>query len=89
MTMSNATDHAGTPAQRAEVKAEKRRAFLLPAAAAVIIFAAIMYLQFTPALGKLNFIVQFPLGISFYLCYAWHTSLVQRANMHAEKLKKG
>ncbi len=85
-TMKAATDRAETQAQ---VTAEKRRAFILPALAAILIFAAIAYLQFTPALGQFNFIAQFPLGIGFYFCYAWHTSLAQKANVHAEKLKKG
>ncbi len=84
--MKAAADRAETQAQ---VTAEKRRAFVLPAVAAAVIFAAIAYLQFTPALGQYNFIAQFPLGIGFYLCYAWHTSLAQKANVHAEKLKKG
>jgi hypothetical protein len=85
-TMNSAADRAETQAQ---LTAEKRRAFILPALAAIFIFSVIAYLQFTPALGQYNFIAQFPLGIGFYLCYAWHNSLAQKANVHAEKLKKG
>jgi hypothetical protein len=75
--------------QRAEVVAEKTRSYLLPAIAAVILFAAIVYIQFSLILGKLGFPAELVLAIGFYYCYAWHTKLAQRANVHAEKLKKG
>jgi len=75
--------------QRAEVAAEKTRAYVIPAIAAAIIFAAIVYIQFTGVLGKAEFPVKLVLAIGFYYCYRWHTALVQRANVHAEKLKKG
>jgi hypothetical protein len=75
--------------QQAEVQAEKTRAYLLPIAAAVILFAVIAYIQFTGVLGKAEFPVKFVLAIGFYYCYRWHTALAQRANVHAEKLKKG
>jgi hypothetical protein len=75
--------------QRAEVAAEKTRAYLLPAAAAAILFAAIAYIQFTGVLGKAEFPVKLILAIGFYYCYRWHTALAQRANVHAEKLKRG
>ena len=86
---------------QADVSAERVRAFVLPATAAVVLFAALVYLQFnlfdffpgpgpfSAALGKFGFFIQFPLGVGFYFCYAWHTSLVQRANVHQEKLNKG
>lgn len=75
--------------QQAEVRAEKTRSYLLPAAAAVIIAFAIAYIQFTGVLGQLEFPVKLVLAIGFYYCYRWHTALAQRANVHAEKLKKG
>jgi len=75
--------------QHADVAAEKTRAYLIPAAAAVILFAAIAYIQFTGVLGKLEFPVKLILAIGFYYCYRLHTALVQRANTHAEELKKG
>jgi len=75
--------------QRAEVAAEKTRAYVIPAIAAAIIFAAIVYIQFTGVLGKAEFPVKLVLAIGFYYCYRWHTALAQRANVHAEQLKKG
>ncbi len=92
---------SGRAEAQAAVSAERVRAFVLPIAVAVLLFATLVYLQFdlyqvfpgpgqfSTMLGKLGFIIQFPLGVGFYFCYAWHTSLVQRANVHAEKLKKG
>ena len=74
---------------QAQVAAEKKRAIALPAAAAVIVFFALLYLQFSQAFGKLTLFAQFPLGVAFYFCYAWHMSLAKRANAHAEQLKKG
>ena len=75
--------------QRAEVAAEKTRAYVIPAIAAAIVFAAIVYIQFTGVLGKAEFPVKLVLAIGFYYCYRWHTALAQRANVHAEQLKKG
>ena len=75
--------------QRAGVAAEKTRAYVIPAIAAAVIFAAIVYIQFTGVLGKLEFPVKLLLAIGFYYCYRLHTALVQRANVHAEELKKG
>ncbi len=75
--------------QRAEVQAEKTRAYLLPAAAAMILFAVIAYIQFTGVLGTLEFPVKLVLAIGFYYCYRWHAVLAQRANVRAEKLNKG
>jgi len=75
--------------RQAEVRAEKTRAYLLPAAAALILFAAIAYIQFTGVLGRNEFPVKLVLAIGFYYCYRWHTALAQRANVHAEQLKKG
>jgi hypothetical protein len=101
MAGNSASTLSNGAAARAEVSAERVRAFVLPSAAAVVLFAAIVYLQFnlftvfpgpgkfSDMLGKFGFFAQFPLGVGFYFCYAWHTSLVQRANVHAEKLKKG
>jgi hypothetical protein len=74
---------------QAEVSAEKTRAVALPTAAAVILFLALVYLQFSQAFGQLTLFAQFPIGVAFYFCYAWHVSLAQRANVHAEQLKKG
>ncbi|MDB5397157.1 MAG: hypothetical protein JWM91_4663 [Rhodospirillales bacterium] len=86
MTMSTMSERAE---QQAEVSAEKTRAFALPIAAAILLFAAIVYIQFSGVLGQYALFAQFPLGVAFYACYAWHTSLVQKANVHAEKLKRG
>ncbi len=70
------------------VAAEKTRAIALPALVALILFAAILYLQFSSFLGQLNFIAQLPLGIGFYYCWAWHTRLAKRAARHEAQLKR-
>ena len=75
--------------QQAQVSAEKSRAIILPVIAAVILFAAIVFVQFSDVLGKNAFPASLVLAIGFYFCYAWHGKLAQRANVHAEKLKKG
>ena len=75
--------------ERAQVSAEKSRAIVLPAIAAAILFAAIIVVQFTDLLGQAAFPGSLVLAIGFYFCYAWHGRLAQKANMHAEKLKKG
>ncbi len=75
--------------QQAQVSSEKTRAVLLPVIAAVILFAAIIVVQFTEILGQAAFPASLVLAIGFYFCYAWHGKLAQRANVHAEKLKKG
>jgi hypothetical protein len=77
-----------TSISQASVSAEKTRAVLLPAAVATLIFAALMYLQFSNFLGQLNFIAQLPLGIGFYYCWAWHTRLSKRAAAHEARLKQ-
>jgi hypothetical protein len=82
-TMSERTE------QQAAVSAEKTRSYLLPAAAATLLFVAIVYIQFSLVLGQYGFFAELPLGIGFYFCYAWHTSLAQKANVHAQKLKQG
>jgi len=75
--------------QQTQVSAEKTRAVVLPIAAAVILFAAIVFVQFSNVLGQAAFPASLVLAIGFYFCYAWHGKLAQRANVHAEKLKKG
>jgi hypothetical protein len=75
--------------QRAQVSAEKTRAVALPAVAAVILFAVIVYVQFSNVLGQNTFPASLVLAVGFYFCYAWHGRLAQRANVHAEQLKKG
>jgi hypothetical protein len=75
--------------QQAQVSAEKSRAIILPVIAAVILFAAIVFVQFSDVLGKNAFPASLVLAIGFYFCYAWHGRLAQRANVHAGKLKKG
>jgi hypothetical protein len=75
--------------QQAQVSAEKTRAVALPAIAAVILFGVIVYVQFSNVLGQNTFPASLVLAIGFYFCYAWHGKLAQRANVHAEKLKKG
>jgi hypothetical protein len=75
--------------EQAQVSAEKTRSFILPAVAAVILFAVIVYIQFSLVLKQYGFFAELPLGIGFYFCYAWHRSLAQKANVHAERLKKG
>jgi hypothetical protein len=75
--------------QQAQVSAEKSRAIVLPMIAAVILFAAIVFVQFTNVLGQAAFPASLVLAIGFYFCYAWHGKLAQRANVHAGKLKKG
>jgi hypothetical protein len=75
--------------QQAQVSSEKTRAVVLPVIAAVILFAAIVVVQFSNLLGQAAFPASLVLAIGFYFCYAWHGKLAQRANVHAEKLKKG
>lgn len=75
--------------QQAQVSAEKSRAIILPMIAAVILFAAIVFVQFSNVLGQNTFPASLVLAIGFYFCYAWHGKLAQRANVHAETLKKG
>jgi hypothetical protein len=75
--------------QQAQVSSEKTRAVVLPVIAAVILFAAIVFVQFSNVLGQAAFTASLVLAIGFYFCYAWHGKLAQRANVHAEKLKKG
>ena len=75
--------------QQAQVSAEKTRAVALPAIAAVVLFAVIIFVQFSNVLGQNTFPASLVLAIGFYFCYAWHGKLAQRANVHAEKLKKG
>lgn len=75
--------------QNAQVSAEKTRAIALPAIAAVILFAVIIFVQFSNVLGQNTFPASLLLAIGFYFCYAWHGKLAQRANVHAEELKKG
>jgi hypothetical protein len=75
--------------RQAEVSAEKTRAVLMPVAVAVLLFVAIVFIQFSLVLGQYGFFAELPLGIGFYYCYAWHGKLAARANAHAEKLKKG
>jgi hypothetical protein len=75
--------------QQAQVSSEKTRAVALPAIAAVILFAVIVFVQFSNVLGQNTFPASLVLAIGFYFCYAWHGKLAQKANVHAEKLKKG
>jgi predicted membrane protein len=75
--------------QQAQVSAEKTRAVVLPIIAAVILFAAIIFIQFSDMLGANTFPASLVLAIGFYFCYAWHGRLTQRANVRAETLKKG
>ncbi|HEX4508232.1 MAG TPA: hypothetical protein VH722_21070 [Alphaproteobacteria bacterium] len=75
--------------QQSQVAAEKTRAIALPAVAAVILFGIIIFVQFSNVLGQAAFPASLVLAIGFYFCYAWHGKLAQRANVHAEKLKKG
>ena len=75
--------------QQNEVAAEKTRAVALPAIAAVILFGVIIFVQFSDVLGQNTFPASLVLAVGFYFCYAWHGKLAQRANVHAEKLKKG
>lgn len=75
--------------QRAQVSSEKTRAVVLPVIAAVILFAAIIVVQFTDLLGQAAFPGSLVLAIGFYFCYAWHGRLAQKANVHTETLKKG
>ncbi len=75
--------------QQAQVSAQKTRAVALPAIAAVILFAVIIYVQFSNALGANTFPASLVLAIGFYFCYAWHGRLAQKANVRAETLKKG
>ena len=75
--------------QQAQVSSEKTRAVVLPVIAAIILFAAIVVVQFTDLLGQAAFPGSLVLAIGFYFCYAWHGRLAQKANVHAETLKKG
>jgi len=62
-----------------EASAARTRSYVLPIALALVLFAAIVTLQFTSLLGKNGFIAQFPLALGFYYCYAWHNRLAAKA----------
>ncbi len=66
--------------EREEASAAKVNAFVWPAALAVVLFAVIVYIQFSLILGASGFIAEFPLAIGFYYCYAWAKRRLARAN---------
>jgi hypothetical protein len=77
-----------TTITHASVSAEKARAAILPALVALLLFAAIVVLQFSTLLGQSNFIAQLPLGIGFYYCWAWYRRRAKRAAAHETLLNK-
>jgi len=62
-----------------QADAARTRAFVLPAALAVLLFTAIVFLQFSSILGKNGFFAQIFLALGFYYCYAWHNRLAAKA----------
>jgi hypothetical protein len=70
--------------QQAEVSAAKTRSFVLPAIVAVLLFAAIAYIQFSLVLGQYGLFGEFPLAVGFYYCWAWHNTLAAKANKLAQ-----
>jgi len=65
---------------RDEASAARTKAFVWPAALAVVLFAAIVFIQFSLILGPSGFIAEFPLAVGFYYCYAWAKRRLARAN---------
>jgi hypothetical protein len=78
-----------TSEQKVQIAAEKARAVTLPTVAAIILFFVIVFVQFSNILGQATFPASLVLAVGFYFCYAWHGRLAQRADVHAEQLKKG
>jgi hypothetical protein len=76
-----------TTITQSSVTAEKTRAVVLPALVAILLFAAILVLQFSSLLGQSNFIAQLPLAIGFYYCWAWYKRWAKRAAAHEAQLK--
>ena len=69
------------PVRQAEaVSAAKTRAIVFPAAIAVILFATIIYIQFSLVLGKNGFPAELLLAVGFYYCWNWHRKLQAKAN---------
>ncbi len=58
-----------------QVTAAKTRAVVFPAVLAILLFAAIVYIQFSLVLGKYGFFAELPLAIGFYYCWNWHVRL--------------
>ena len=75
--------------QQEQAAAAHTRSFVLPGALAVIIFAAIAFIQFSLVLGKYGFFAELALGIGFYYCWTWHTRLAAKADAMDRTAGKG
>ena len=75
--------------QQQEAASARTRSFVLPGALAIVLFAAIVYVQFSLVLGKYGFFALFPLGIAFYYCWAWHKRLAAKADCMDRTAAKG
>ena len=75
--------------QQQQAASARTKAFVLPAALAVTLFVAIVYIQFSLVLGKNGFLALFPLGIAFYYCWAWHRRLSAKADAAERAAGKG
>jgi hypothetical protein len=74
--------------QREHQATEARtRSFVLPGALAIVLFATIVYIQFSQVLGAKGFIVEFPLAVAFYYCWAWHKNLAAKADVKAREAR--
>jgi hypothetical protein len=82
-TASEPTASGPTASQRIQLRVDaataRTRSVVWPGAVAILLFAVIVYIQFSLILGASGFIVEFVMAIGFYYCWAWHCRLVERA----------
>ena len=71
--------------QAQAVSAARTRAIVFPAVLAAILFAAIVYIQFSLVLGKNSFPAELLLAVGFYYCWNWHVKLQAKAKALAAK----
>jgi hypothetical protein len=74
-----------TTAERVEARQDaataRTRSILWPGAVAVLLFALIIYIQFSLVLGNAGFPAELVLAIGFYYCWAWHNRLAAKAQV--------
>jgi len=77
---NQSVDMAGGPQGSA-----RRRSTLPPIILGALLFATIIYIQFSGVLGRnANFAIIF-LAIGFYYCYAWHGRIAAANKQAAQK----
>jgi hypothetical protein len=76
--MTSVTERANLHEQ---ASAARTLAIVWPGALAVLIFALIIYIQFSMILGGGGFIAELFLAIGFYYCWAWHNRLAAKAKL--------